>query len=83
MNVLGGNKNVDTRNIRSRDLALQLLHGSIQKFVSDIDIVRDKIVPRLCANVTSTIQPIINRVMDIFSTLIKRQKHNVIVFDSF
>ena len=95
LNFLSSKHDSDTRNIRSRILSLQLLHASIQQVgpsVSNtkhfIDIVRDKIVPTLCANVTSTIESIIERAMDIFRTLVKRLKHNVIaelgvLFDSF
>eukprot|EP01083_Nonionella_stella_P133838 406994_1 len=82
-------------NIRSRSLSLRLINSamhnvgphlsSTKKFIS---LIRTNLVPTLCANVTSTIESIIQMAMSIFKALVERFKHNLVseigvLFDSF
>ena len=85
----------DLINIRSRSLSLRLINSamndvgphlsSTKKFIT---MIRTNLVPTLCANVTSTIESIIQMAMSIFKALVERFKHNLVseigvLFDSF
>merc|ERR1712113_36507 len=59
--------------------------SSTKKFIS---MIRTNLVPTLCANVTSTIESIIQMAMNIFKALVERFKQNLVseigvLFDSF